>query len=489
MARSLALLLLLLLAPLTAWGHPMGTLSTNRSALLAVRPGEIHLLYIVDFAEVQSVPEQQRVDELGRELYAHTRMEELLPRLSLQVDGRPLAWTIEACKEATGEGEGALPVVTLLCDLSAPGVEAGRLRFEDRNFEATVGWREIRVVGDGVEVGEGLPAGAVGVGKMPLPYTTPAEEMTLSVVEATVGAAGVATVEGASQATREADPFAALVTGDQLSPRFILLAMLSALILGAGHALSPGHGKTVVAAYLVGSRGTVGQALLLGLAVTATHVSSVLLLGAVTLWLSEYVVAQELYPWIGVGSGLGVIAVGAGLLRARLRTLRAKKATAVEAVAALVAQDHAHHHHTEHQPAVVGAHSHAEGGWLEHDHGPDGHAHVHRDDRGEPVSIRRLLVLGITGGAVPCPSALVVLLSAIALHRIVFGMLLIVVFSVGLAAVLMGIGVLVVRAKSLLDRFGGGGKAALYLPIGSAGVVMVLGLGIAIQAAREGGLW
>ena len=113
---------------------------------------------------------------------------------------------------------------------------------------------------------------------------------------------------------------------------------------------------------------------------------------------------------------------------------------------------------------------------------------MHHDDRGEPVSLRRLLVLGVTGGAVPCPSALVVLLSAIALHRLVFGMLLIVAFSVGLAGVLMAIGVLVVRASGLLERMSGAGKAAAWLPMVSAAVVMALGLGIAWQSALEGGL-
>lgn len=289
------------------------------------------------------------------------------------------------------------------------------------------------------------------------------------------------------------DELAALVQAGALSPRFVIVALILAMGLGAGHALSPGHGKTVVAAYLVGSRGTVGQALLLGLTVTATHVSSVLLLGAVTLWLSQYVVAEALYPWIGVGSGLGVVLVGAGLLRSRWRVWRARKAAAVEAITGMIVHDHDHGHDRGHVHDYPVATGHlrvpsAEGGWLEHEHGPGGHDHVHHDDHGEPVSLRRLLVLGVTGGAVPCPSALVVLLSAIALHRVVFGMLLIVAFSVGLALVLMAIGVLVVRASGLLDRMSGASRAAAWLPLVSAVVVMALGLGIAVQSAREGGL-
>lgn len=495
----------LLLAALCLWAavaeaHPMGTLSTNRSGLLAVRPDETRLRYTVDFAEVPSVAEKARLDKEGASVYPMNRMAELLPQIHLTVDGQELPLRALKCFANEGEGEAKLPVIMLLCELSAAPIPSGRLTLKDENFAGTVGWRELRVVGEGVSVGEGQPADAVSTGAMPLPFQAAEAAMVLGEVQATVGAsAAPASAEAPSgaPAARSKDELAALLHTEDLSTRFVLVALLSALLLGAGHALSPGHGKTVVAAYLVGSRGTVGQALLLGLTVTATHVSSVLLLGAVTLWLSQYVVAAELYPWIGVGSGLGVVAVGWGLLRSRWRTWRAYKARAVDAMAAAVAHDHDHDHGhgyaTAPAPLKVEASAPAEpiptGGWLEHDHGPGGHEHIHHDDRGEPVSLKRLLILGVTGGAVPCPSALVVLLSAIAMHRVVFGMLLIVAFSVGLAGVLMAIGVMVVRANRLLSRLGGTGRAAAWLPVASAAVVIVLGLGIAVQSAREGGIF
>lgn len=504
----------LLIAALTLWAavahaHPMGTMSTNRSALLSVRPDQTRLRYMVDFAEVPSVAEKARLDQEGGEAWANGRMAELLPNLALTVEGQALPLSVHRCFANTGEGEGRLPTVTLLCELTAPAIDAGRLRLADRNFAGTVGWRELRVVGEGVDVGDGAPASAVSTGAMPLPFQTAEAEMVLSEVQATVGVASAPTTTATAAAERAHDPFAELIHTSDLSTRFVIIALVSAFVLGAGHALSPGHGKTVVAAYLVGSRGTIGQALLLGLTVTATHVSSVLLLGAVTLWLSQYVVAAELYPWIGVSSGLGVVAVGAGLLRSRWRTWRQAKARAVQAIAAAVTHDHDHGHGHDHghdhghgyatapgrlkltaeplaaEPLAAAT----SGGWLEHDHGPGGHEHIHHDDRGEPVSLKRLLVLGVTGGAVPCPSALVVLLSAIAMHRVVFGMLLIVSFSVGLAGVLMAIGVMVVRANRLLSRMGGAGRAAAWLPVASAAVVIVLGLGIAVQSAREGGLF
>jgi ABC-type nickel/cobalt efflux system permease component RcnA len=487
---------LALAVPRVGQAHPMGTLSTNRSALLVVGREETRLRYTVDFAEVPSVVEAARAQTMGVDAYAAARIGELLPGIHLSVQGRERPLRVDRCFGLTAKGEADLPLVTLLCELRASAVMKGRIRLEDTNFAGTLGWREMRIIGDTIAVGLGEPARAVSNGRTPLPFSMPPAEMTLASVEATAGVADTAGNRDAdaAAAARVPDALASLVTADDLSTRFVALAFLAALVLGASHALSPGHGKTVVAAYLVGARGTVVQALLVGLTVTATHVSSVLLLGAGTLWLSQYVVAAKLYPWIGMASGLGVLAVGAGLFRSRWHAWHAFKAERVDTVRSMFTHDDAHadahaHDHT-HPAGAVHRHSHVPGedDWLDHDHASRGHAHIQRDASGEPVSLARLLLLGVTGGAVPCPSALVVLLSAIALHRIVFGMLLIVSFSVGLAAVLMAIGVMAVKAQDLLSRFSGTGRAVAWMPVASAWVVMALGIGIAIQSAREGGL-
>jgi nickel/cobalt exporter len=488
---------LALAVPQVGETHPMGTLSTNRSAILVVAREETRLRYTVDFAEVPSVAEAARLRAMGADAYAAARIGELLPGIRLSVDGRERQLRVDRCFGILGKGEGDLPIVTLLCELRAGAARQGRVKLEDTNFAGTVGWREMRIIGDTIAVGMGKPARAVSNGRMPLPFSTAPAEMALASVEATAGVADTVGNLGANAgaAARAPDALASLVSGDDLSTRFVALAFLSALVLGASHALSPGHGKTVVAAYLVGARGTVAQALLVGLTVTATHVSSVLLLGAATLWLSQYVVAATLYPWIGMASGLGVLAVGAGLLRSRWRTWRAFKTRRVGTTPSMLTHDDAHaaaHAHDHIHPAgTVHHHFHAPGedDWLDRGHGPHGHTHVQRDNSGAPVPLTRLLILGMTGGAVPCPSALVVLLAAIALHRIVFGMLLIVSFSIGLAAVLMAIGVMAVKAQGLLSRLSGAGSAAAWLPVVSACVVMGLGVGIAIQSAREGGLF
>jgi ABC-type nickel/cobalt efflux system permease component RcnA len=233
----------------------------------------------------------------------------------------------------------------------------------------------------------------------------------------------------------------------------MLMSLAVAMVLGALHALSPGHGKTVVAAYLVGARGTARHALFLGAIVTATHTVGVYALGLVTLALSQYVLPEQLYPVLQVASGLLVVGMGAALLLSRLQGTR-----------------HAHPH-----------------GGATHSHGGRSHGHPPGATVGPTASWRGLLALGVSGGLLPCPSALVVLLTAIALHRVAFGLLLIVAFSMGLAVVLVGIGLLLVYARAFFIqrvRFGEG-LAARWLPVASALAIMAMGLAITLQALPQ----
>jgi ABC-type nickel/cobalt efflux system permease component RcnA len=216
--------------------------------------------------------------------------------------------------------------------------------------------------------------------------------------------------------------------------------MLIAFALGAMHALSPGHGKTIVAAYLVGNRGTPRHALLLGAIVTLTHTIGVFALGLVTLFLSRFIVPERLYPVLGFLSGAMIVGLGVNLFRQRFHIL-------------------AHHHVSEH-----------------------GHSHTHSHDIPDDLSLESLIGLGLSGGIVPCPSALVVLLSAVALHRIGIGLLFIVAFSFGLASVLIAIGILAVRASRLVGGLDANGSATRVLPVVSAVVVALIGMGIAIQS-------
>ena len=229
-----------------------------------------------------------------------------------------------------------------------------------------------------------------------------------------------------SSITASRNAFTELLTTPQLSPGMVCLALAVALGLGALHALEPGHGKTVVAAYLVGTRGTPRHALYLGLIVTATHTAGVYLLGAVTLYLSHYVVPERLYPWLGGISGLLITGLGCGLLLRRYGS---------------ESQAHTHIHSHAHHPSHLHKHAHAHHHeTIHHDHPSLHEASQAQSPDEETISCGALLALGVTGGIVPCPAALVVLLSAIALQRVGFGLLLIVAFSVGLASVLITLG-------------------------------------------------
>ena len=280
------------------------------------------------------------------------------------------------------------------------------------------------------------------------------------------------------QANRQATPrnsFTELIATEKLGLGIILIALGVAVGLGAFHALEPGHGKTLVAAYLVGSRGTVQHAFLLGLIVTAAHTAGVYLLGAVTLYASQYIVPERLYPWLGVVSGVLIAGLGAVLL---VRRYLGKDGLS----------NHHHHHHRDHSHGPDDHdhhHHHHRGHGHSHDHG-----HTHGDhDVDRQVSFRELLTLGISGGIVPCPAALVVLLSAVSMQRIGFGLLLIVAFSVGLAAVLITIGLLMVSARQFMSRFQVNSRLTTrWLPLTSSAFILVFGVALAVQALQTAGI-
>lgn len=228
-----------------------------------------------------------------------------------------------------------------------------------------------------------------------------------------------------------ADYLARLLHQGDLGAGMLLAGMAVAFVLGGMHALSPGHGKTIVAAYLVGSRSTAKHAVLLGLMVTFTHTVTVFLLGFATLFLSRFVMPERIYPLLGTVSGLAIVWVGATLFMHRLRAARRHRNT--------------HHHH-------------------------------HDVPEGE-VSVASLMALGASGGLVPCPSALVLLLSSVALGRIAIGLTLLVAFSTGLAVVLMAIGMAAVYTRHLLpDSEKTAHSAAFrYIPVVSAAVIACFG--------------
>ena len=265
----------------------------------------------------------------------------------------------------------------------------------------------------------------------------------------------------------ETDALSDILRSEELSLGLIAGALALALFLGAAHGLEPGHGKTIVAAYLIGSRGTVGNALSLGGIVTFTHTFSVILLGLVALFASQYIHPEQIFPWLGTASGLLIIGLGTWLLVNHLR-----------------GRGFGHSHEEEHH----GHHDHSHEEEHHHDHSHEEEHHGHSHEIPSKVTLGSLLTLGISGGIVPCPGALVILLLAVALHRIAFGLLLLVAFSVGLAAILIAIGVLIVKARPLVERFSGDGRWIQRLPIASAVVIIVVGCAITLGTLMDSGV-
>ena len=309
-------------------------------------------------------------------------------------------------------------------------------------------------------------------------------------------AVGLAAPNGAKAANPSGNTFTnttsaltGLLKTQNLSPFFVIAAFLLSLALGSLHALTPGHGKTLVAAYLVGSRGRTRDAIFLGAVVTLTHTGSVLLLGLITLVASRYILPSLVIPILEVASGVFIIVFGLKLLIDRSRPLfvglaeRRKKKTIAQVTAtaparprgSLAAGTHAHSH------APGTAHTHEHGGEQSH-HQVHGHSHDLPISPEGQITWRSLLALGVSGGLVPCPDAIAILLVAVAVNRIPLGMLLIVAFSIGLALVLIAIGVALVNGLRWVQKNEWVNRVSFYAPAASALVVLVLGIGLTAGA-------
>lgn len=268
----------------------------------------------------------------------------------------------------------------------------------------------------------------------------------------------------------------------------LLLAIAGAFVWGAMHAMSPGHGKTIVGAYLAGSRATPQHAIFLGLTSTITHTTGVFALGLLTLFASEYILPEQLYPWLSFLSGLMVAAIGLNLFINQLGKTRRLKKWGFDSSHTHHHHEHDHSHEHDHHHTHHHEHDHSHGHDHHHEHSHSEHSHLPPGTDGSPITWRSLLALGISGGLLPCPSALVLLLSSIALGRTGFGLMLVLAFSLGLAGVLTALGLLLVYAKRIFQIFPTQLRFVKILPMVSALCVALIGLGITTQALVQIGL-
>jgi nickel/cobalt transporter (NicO) family protein len=419
-----------LVVPAVGAAHPLGNFTINRFSRIELSGPRVYVLYVLDMAEIPTF----QAGPIAPQAYARR----IAKGTHLTIDGRSARLLPVATALAHPPGAGGLRTTRLEVSLRGPRLaHPAQVRYSDTNYAGRIGWKEVVVGGRTPSKSDELRAYPKDLLQSPLDVTTASARLVPgpgpeTAPELTRGAALQAP-------DRVSDSgFARLIAGDHLGFWVVLVSLAAALFWGAAHALSPGHGKTIVTAYLVGQRGTPRHAALLGLIVTVTHTIGVFALGIVTLLLSRFVVPDHLYPWLNLSTGLLVVGIGASVLASRWR-------------------------HRSNQP-----HHH-------HDHSHD-HSH-------EPVITRRsLLAVGISGGLLPCPSALVVLLAAISLHRIAFGLLLIVAFSAGLALSITSIGLVAVLAKRAFRRLSLEGRILGALPALSALVIVVAGVAMTVHA-------
>ena len=481
-------LALILLWPSIALAHPLGNFTVNRYSRLTVADNQIHLTYIVDMAEIPAHQERTRMDANGdgsvdqaeQDAYVTQRLATLPNQLSLQLNGVTQTWTPVQHELTFPAGQAGLPTLRLVTEWSTPfdaQTALWQADYQDTTYADHIGWQEVIVQsGNGAQLqSSSVPTTDLSQELRTYPDNLLQSPLTVNqasfqfIPVATVGAkpaTAAATVQNAPTGTgRPADPFAELINVTTVTPLTILLALLAAFGWGAAHAFSPGHGKTIVGAYLVGSRGTVRHALFLGLTTTITHTAGVFALGFVTLFAAQFILPEQLYPWLSMASGVLVVVIGAVMIKDRLHSF-------------VTGQAHHHHHGHDHD------HDHT------HDHGHDHHHHhLPPGVDGAPITWRGLLALGISGGLLPCPSALVLMLGAISLQRVGFGLALIVMFSLGLASVLTAIGVVLVYAGKFFQRIPESGPLFRFVPVASALFITVVGVGITVQALMNIGIF
>jgi nickel/cobalt exporter len=495
LALMLALVVLGALPTSDAAAHPLGNFSVNQYTRIALGQHEVRLTYVLDLAELPTVADRPLLDGDGdgeieaveREAYLNAKIAEVVSALHLASSTTALPLRVLDQSLVFVPGQAGLETTrieaTLAADLPVTAAE-GRVTFHNDYATERLGWREI-VVTHGPNLRLDGDA-SLSVDQSDALRTYPDDLLSSPLDERTV-AFPYEAVPGAPASTGEAtnlspapvaigERLGAIVNGGDLSTGGLLLALAAAAAWGAVHALSPGHGKTVVGAYLVGSRGTPRHALFLGLTVTITHTAGVLALGLVVLFASRTILPEQLYPWLSLISGLLVAALGLTILRQRLLGLPAFGHHHDPE------HDHVYEHADHHDHGDDHAHAHAHAHGLPHSHDGRNHNHLPPGAAGEGMTWRSLLALGISGGLLPCPSALLALLGAVAVGRAGFGVLVVIAFSIGLATTLTGVGLLFLYAGRVLERQAVAGRwssllqfapAVAALAVTTSGVLIV----------------
>ncbi|HEU0294943.1 MAG TPA: sulfite exporter TauE/SafE family protein [Anaerolineales bacterium] len=523
-----------------ALAHPLGNFTINQYVGFNVSRETVLMDYVVDMAEIPAFQEIAAFDSNGNGQpdasefagYPAEKCTALQPTLNLLLDNQPLTFTLASSSVDFPAGVGGLPTLRLSCTFQT-SVDLirgdAKISFHNSAFPERIGWREI-VVANAEDVSLQGHFSTTSQSNRLTNYpqdlvTSPLDERSVEFVILSALPApqteSVAPLNPNESSLQDRnDAFTRLILMDEITLPTLFIALAVAFIWGAMHAMTPGHGKTIVGAYLVGSRGTPKHALYLGLTTTITHTLGVFAFGLITVFAAQYIVPEKLFPWMTLLSGLFVVGIGVNLFFERFKTsglaswiekLMARRRvsrqiyapalqpdqlegahTSLRYVVPALSARHQSHHFDDHRHGHE-IHSHQVGHHHDHVHihEQDHHGHTdhsHRPPEPETVTWRSLLALGVSGGLLPCPSALVILLGAIALNRIGFGLILVLAFSLGLAGALTAIGLAFIYAGKFFERFPSQGRVINILPALSALFISLIGLGIVGKALMEIGV-
>ena len=476
--------------------HPLGNFTINHYAGIAVTADRVTLDVVIDQAEIPAFQTRQAMDTDGDGALSPAEADagriaacaDLRGQLDLVVGGVRSDLTDRASALSFPPGAGGLTTLRLECGyVAVPAAAIGpstTVVFTDRSFAERIGWREIVVDPSSATV-TGAGVRTTGVSDRLTHYptdllTAPLDDRSVTFTAspgAVAAAPAIEPISPGSEAVTDARAATASVPGGvlpdelpdafraaDLTPLVLLSSLLVAAALGAGHALTPGHGKTLMAAYLVGTRGTARHAVGLGLSVTASHTIGILVLAAVIVGAQGVLAPDVVVRMAPIAAAVSIVAIGGWMLAAEIRRRRATGAHGA-----------AHHHEAPHE--------------HEHEHTHGGITHIHPPPATEStITWRGLFALGLAGGLIPSTSALLILLGAIAGGRPALGFVLIVAFGLGMAVVMGGIGLALVMARGRLDRFeprSRFGRVAAAVPLVAA--VVVLGFGLYLTATSVGG--
>jgi nickel/cobalt transporter (NicO) family protein len=544
------------LAALVAWpglaaAHPLGNFTINHYAGVRVERDRVLLDIVIDEAEIPAFEAKFDVDTDGDGQVSDAETDagrvpactKLAGDLRLTAGDRPLALELLEAGLAFPPGTGGLSTMRTVCEFSAalPAALSSnaptRIAVTDTSFAGRLGWREIVATGSGVTLTgvngllrtEGVSARLTAYPKGLLASALADSQLVVDAINGgtelpSVMVPDASPVPGASSAPSTSPsngPSAApsdgrvaalgavpggVAGGDlpsifrtaDLTPIVLLVSLLTAAALGAGHALTPGHGKTLMAAYLVGTRGSALHALGLGLSVSLSHTVGILVLAGLVVGASDVLAPDLIVRVAPAVAAVSIVAIGGWMLVSELRRRRAARG------ALRVWPDHPHdhepghehahddrpHHHDDdvhdHPHDLAHGHEAAPSDALEYRHG--GVMHTHLPAVGSTITWRSLFLLGLAGGLIPSTSALLILLGSIAAGRPAFGFVLVVAFGLGMAGVMAGIGLVLVFARGRLERMPSGrGIARLRDAVPLVAAVLVFGLGIYLTAQAVGG--